>query len=208
MKRKGLLLFLTLTLLFVSGCSDKVKSIQTDELTISEYDGIEVDVKELAENSPTVEIDQQMIGLGAWNEVVEHTTINTYPEDKLTDEIEYIRQMYQTRADKLNVSYEDFVSTYMQMDVDDLEKEIEEDAKSRVRDDLIIDAIKAAEDLEFSEETIQKYMDENVRYIGYSSADKVSDTYDTRALEQAARKRIIQEWLVEHCETINEKSEG
>lgn len=211
MKKSKLLFSLMITIVALCGCSEKTKTIDTSELTISAYENIDVNVAELKKEleSDAIDADQyldqlveQQIPNVVWNAVVDNTKIKIYPEDRLNAEIDHLHELYEKRAESFSISYDEYLSTYMKIDKDSMETILQDTAKEHVRDDLIIEAIMDAENLNVSNDDIQTYMKNKANMIGFPSVDAMLKDIDEADLVRDAKKVCVQNWLSEHANKI------
>lgn len=232
-----------MVVLLISGCSANVKKIDTNDLTISQYAGVEVDttlleathnddssnfgiehMDQIVSDATSTVIDyetdakksmgdmekkqyeemmDELIAQAAWDIVVANTDIKAYPTDVLHDEEEHLHQIYTDRASAYQLTYDEYVVKYLKTDVETLQKEIEDQAKQNVRDDLIIEAISDAEDLTISKSDVYAYFERQANLLGFSSVDNMLEKLDERSLTRAAKREIVQAWLGKHCKELS-----
>lgn len=241
--KKHSIFFICMVVLLISGCSASVKKIDTNDLTISQYAGVEVDTTLLeathSDDSSSIGVDhmdqivsdatstvidygtdtkksmgdaemkqyeetmEDIIAQAAWDIVVANTDIKAYPTDALHDETDHLQQIYKDRAAAYNLTYDEYVTKYLKTDVETMQKQIEDQAKQNVRDDLIIDAIVDAEGLTISKSNIYDYFERQADLLGFSSVDNMLKKLDERLLTRAAKREVVQTWLGEHCKEVS-----
>lgn len=211
MKKSKLLFLLMVTIVALCGCSEKTKTIDTSELTISAYENIDVNVAELKKELESDAIDddqylnqlvEEQIPTVVWDVVVSNTEIKNYPEDRLNTEVEHLRELYEKRAESFSISYDEYLTTYMKTDTYSMEKLLQDTAKEHVRDDLIIEAIMDAENLDVSDDDIQTYLKNKANMIGFPSVDAMLKDLDEGDLVRDAKKVCVQNWLSDHANRI------
>ncbi len=87
----------------------------------------------------------------------------------------------------------------------DIDAEIEE----MVRERLVLETIAEEEEIEVTQEECGEYIDQNMDYYGFSSAEEMEEVYGSDGIEAAVLKEKVVDFLMDHAEIteVEERSE-
>ena len=150
-------------------------------VTLGEYKGIEIRLDSA---------DAQK-GAAVWNTVVENAEITDYPEGPLKYYISQAEKRYKHYAVEGDMEYSEVLES-----LGITQKDIEDDAKKLVKEDLVQLAIIKAEGIEITEDEKAKFLDKYVeKYVtnyGYS------EDYVRKNLIEEIYKSMIYDKMIEY----------
>ncbi len=183
---------------------DFVQKVSTKSKTVDEY---REEVRAVLEENNKDYIFNELRDI-VWQKVLEDAEVTEWPEDQLKEEKEAFYAYYQSGADTYEMSFDDFLAK-LQISKESFEKQAEASAHSNVKENLVAAAIAAETAIEFSEdEYAEAYKDLAVE-LGFDNVDDMlkeapSETY----LQNMVLRNAVIEWLVDHCEQVEEKEEA
>lgn len=180
-----------------------VKTVSEESTTVEEY---KKEVKKNLEKNREESV-KSSLKQGAWSAVMENTEVKNYPEDRLKETSDQIKDQYQSLADSYGMEFSEFLTTYMGMDEETFNSQLEEAAKSQLKQMMAMDLIIEAEKLDVSEKALEKKYEEFVEYYGFESLDEIKKEASEEELKNMAKLDIVQEFLADNCKQV-EASEG
>lgn len=119
-----------------------------------------------------------------WATIVDNCEVTGYPKDEVQSYVDNEKEYYNSYCKTLNVSLEEFLSTYYGMTTEEFEEEILTMAQSYVADSMILNTIAKAEGLEVTEDEfnaeVKKYSESNgmteSEFIEYYGRDMINST--------------------------------
>ena len=110
------------------------------------------------------------------SQVIKNSQILGYPEDELEQYKQSTISTYQQYATAYGMTYEDFLSSYLEMSVEAFEQYALESAESSLKQELVLQAIANAEQLTFTSAEYNEYLSGLASSYGYDSlSTMVSD---------------------------------
>lgn len=149
----------------------------------------------------------------AWNAILDNTEVKEYPEDKVQEYIDMMNEQYETMASYYNMEFEDFLTTYMQMDQDTYDEKVKEAAEKQVKSDLardlLLDNVKK---IDTSDEARQSIYEQYAEYYGYSDVDSfleaMEDADNMDKLDALVKLEMVQNWVADNCKQVEPKSDS
>lgn len=175
-----------------------VQSISEDSSTVEEY---REEVRQMLEDN-YAESAQLTLTENAWSAVMDNTEVKQYPDGAVDEMKNTIREQYQNMADSYGMEFADFLSSYMGMDEDTFEEQLQTAAENQVKQDLIVDLIIDEENLDVSDAALEEIYNQYVEDYGFSSLDDLKSAATEEELEDMARLQIVQEFIVDNCEQV------
>ncbi len=175
-----------------------VQSVSEDSSTVEEY---RVEVRQMLEDN-YAESAQLTLTENAWSAVMDNTEVKQYPDGAVDEMKNTIREQYQNMADSYGMEFADFLSSYMGMDEDTFEEQLQTAAENQVKQDLIVDLIIDEENLDVSDDALEEIYNQYVEDYGFSSLDDLKSAATEEELEDMARLQIVQEFIVDNCEQV------
>ena len=133
---------------------------------------------------------------------MDNTEVKQYPDGAVDEMKNTIREQYQNMADSYGMEFADFLSSYMGMDEDTFEEQLQTAAENQVKQDLIVDLIIDEENLDVSDDALEEIYNQYVEDYGFSSLDDLKSAATEEELEDMARLQIVQEFIVDNCEQV------
>lgn len=175
-----------------------VQSVSEDSSTVEEY---RKEVRRMLEDN-YAESAQLTLTENAWSAVMDNTEVKQYPDGAVDEMKNTIREQYQNMADSYGMEFADFLSSYMGMDEDTFEEQLQTAAENQVKQDLIVDLIIDEENLDVSDAALEEIYNQYVEDYGFSSLDDLKSAATEEELEDMARLQIVQEFFVDNCEQV------
>ena len=175
-----------------------VQSVSEDSSTVEEY---RKEVRRMLEDN-YAESAQLTLTENAWSAVMDNTEVKQYPDGAVDEMKNTIREQYQNMADSYGMEFADFLSSYMGMDEDTFEEQLQTAAENQVKQDLIVDLIIDEENLDVSDAALEELYNQYVEDYGFSSLDDLKSAATEEELEDMARLQIVQEFIVDNCEQV------
>lgn len=175
-----------------------VQSVSEDSSTVEEY---REEVRQMLEDN-YAESAQLTLTENAWSAVMDNTEVKQYPDGAVDEMKNTIREQYQNMADSYGMEFADFLSSYMGMDEDTFEEQLQTAAENQVKQDLIVDLIIDEENLDVSDAALEEIYNQYVEDYGFSSLDDLKSAATEEELEDMARLQIVQEFIVDNCEQV------
>src|SRR5699024_10848446 len=129
-----------------------VQSVSEDSSTVEEY---RKEVRRMLEDN-YAESAQLTLTENAWSAVMDNTEVKQYPDGAVDEMKNTIREQYQNMADSYGMEFADFLSSYMGMDEDTFEEQLQTAAENQVKQDLIVDLIIDEENLDVSDAALEE----------------------------------------------------
>lgn len=143
----------------------------------------------------------------AWNAVLENTTVNEYPEEELQKYMDMIRSEYETMAGYYNLEFDEFLETYLGVDEETFNTQVEEVAQNQVKSDLVRDLL--AENVKGIDKSEKAYENVYAEYAEYYSYDDVEtfladmeEAGNKETLDNLVLLRLVQDWTADNCKQV------
>lgn len=169
----------------------------TDELVAehTDYDTVESYMEYIRE--AITEDNQQQIARefenNVWTAVLENATVIKYPDKVLAESRDESYQYIESIANGYGMTISQYVSSALGMDMDEFNQLIEENARSAVKQKLVLYAIAKQEDIKISlkqyKEDVKVYIEE----FGFDDFEELETYYDRNMIvESIAYDKIIE----------------
>lgn len=129
----------------------------TEEYEKSVRDELSQEVMSTADNKEKTEV---------FNKIVDGSEIVEYPEKELTARTEQIKKMYSDYAESSGMKLDEFLSSQMGMDADQFNTMADETAKTTVKQELVLYALKNAESIEADQAGYDKFIQDMLKNAG------------------------------------------
>lgn len=186
----------------------------TDDLvkeTLSEEaQSVEEYKKEIKEELEKINEENYQAELrdAAWNVVLENTTVNEYPEEAIKEYTDMITTEYQTMATYYGLEFAEFLETYMGMDEETFNTEVEKVAQQQVKSDLVRDLLAENVKIGDSEKAYQEVYARYASYYSYTDVDAFLEEMESagnkEALDKLVLLELVQNWIVDNCKIVAE----
>lgn len=172
-----------------------VQTVSEESTTVEEYKKevkaqLEEDAQENYENT---------LSQNVWQAVLDNTEVKEYPEDEVKELSDSLIDQYKTAAEYYGMEYDDFIEAQMGYDVEEFEKQVDEAAKSSVKQTMVIQAIADKEKIELSDEEYEKQLEQMAEDYGYPDVDSLKEAAEEEDLKEIALGNLVKDWLTEHC---------
>lgn len=174
---------------------DFVKSVSEKSKTIDEY---KAEVKKQLEEDAQRNYEDSL-GASVWQKVLDNTEVTKYPEDKVKEMVDGVIEQYKTAAEAEGMEYEDMIEQQNNVSVEDFEAQVEEAAKSSLKQSMALEAIADKEKIEVDDDTYKEQLDYMVDAYGFESAEDLEAAVDEEYLKEIMLNNLVRAWLAEHC---------
>ena len=89
--------------------------------------------------------------------------------------------------------------------VEDFEAQVDEAAKSSVKQQLVTDAIADKEKIKMDDKEYEKQLKKIADAYGYEDIKAVKEAASEEDLKEIALNNLVKEWLTEHCVQVASK---
>lgn len=174
---------------------DFVKSVSEKSKTIDEY---KAEVKKQLEEDAQRNYEDSL-GASVWQKVLDNTEVTKYPEDKVKEMVDGVIEQYKTAAEAEGMEYEDMIEQQNNVSVEDFEAQVEEAAKSSLKQSMALEAIADKEKIEVDDDTYKEQLDYMVDAYGFESAEDLEAAVDEEYLKEIMLNNLVRAWLADHC---------
>lgn len=195
---------------FLPELSDDIVTVLSDKSkTVEEY---KKEVKDKLQETAD-ESYQSSLREAAWNAVLENTEVKEYPEDKVQEYVDMMQEQYETMATYYNMEFEDFLTTYMQMDKDSFDEKVKEAAEQQVKSDLardlLLDNVKKIDTSDEARQKIYEALAESYNYDDVDSFLEAMENADNMdKLDALVKLEMVQNWVADNCKQVEAKSDS
>lgn len=199
----------------LNGLSAQILPELTDEFiqkysesakTVEEY---KKELKEQLQNNYD-EYAKSALKEAVWSEIMDNQVeVNQYPKDKLKDMNERIQKQYEQRAEMYNMEFEEYLKSYLNMDVDTFNTEKSKAAKSQVKENLVCELIAEKAKIDLSDKALEKHYEKYAEDYGFESVEAMLTAFKEAGMNEDLKEmvslEIVQEWLTENCKQVEPK---
>lgn len=172
-----------------------VKENSKKSKTVKEYkEEVKKDLEKTNE-----EARQGTINEDAWAKVLEGAKVSEYPEDKVQEALEQLKQQYTMIAGYMGLDLETYLQDNMGMTMDDFNKEAEKAAKDMVKEKLAIELLSEKLRINLSEDEYKEEYKAMAKEYGYESADALIEQAGEDALKEMIIRQKVVEWVGKNC---------
>ncbi|MEZ3488311.1 MAG: trigger factor [Lachnospiraceae bacterium] len=172
-----------------------VKSVSEDSKNVKEYkEEVKKKLKKDSEKNYGNNISQ-----AAWQKVLDNTEIKKYPEDEVKKIADSLIDQYKTTAEYYEKEYEEFIQEQMGYSVEEFEKQVNDAAKSSIKQSMVTKAIADKEKIKLSDDEYEKQLKQMASDYGYEDVDALKESAEEEDLKDIALNNLVRDWLSEHC---------
>lgn len=172
-----------------------VKENSEESKTVEEYK--EEVRKRLEENS-----EQQMTNAlqsSVLEALMDETEVKKFPEDEVKAEYKTTEDNYKRLADGYGLEFEEFLSTYMNMTMEDFEKRTQESSERIVKANLACRLLAEKKRIEPTEKEYEEEIKQYAENAGYDDVEEFKKNLGEEMLKNGIRQRKVADYLVERC---------
>lgn len=195
---------------YIPELSDDVVAVLSDKSkTVEEYKKeVKDDLQKTADESYESSLRE-----AAWNAVLDNTEVKEYPEDQVQEYVDMMQEQYETMATYYNMEFEDFLTTYMQMDKDTFDEKVKEAAEQQVKSDLardlLLDNVKKIDTSDEARQKIYEALAESYNYEDVDSFLEAMENADNMdRLDALVKLEMVQNWVADNCKQVEAKSDS
>ena len=179
---------------FVKTVSEKSKNVKEYKKEVK---------KQLEDDAQTTYKDT--LTQKVWQKVLDNTKVKKYPKKKVKEISDSLVEQYKTAAEYYQTDYETFLKEQMGSSVEDFEAQVDEAAKSSVKQQLVTDAIADKEKIKMDDKEYEKQLKKIADAYGYEDIKAVKEAASEEDLKEIALNNMVKEWLTEHCVQVASK---
>lgn len=199
----------TVTANYIQG--EKIVPAWTDEFvqgisefkTVAEY--TENLKKTMVENKETTAKSNQKYELVS--KVVENASIDSYPEEKVTEYIDRMKKEFEQQAAMYGMEYEALLSGMFGMTPEDFDKEMDKAAHSVVGQNMVLDMIAQKEKIKFTEEELKTEGLAYVQQYGFDSVESFEEQYGAGIVAEDLLREKVTDFLMESAVFVDKLTE-
>ena len=182
---------------------DLVNQITDGEYTdVASYkESVRKDLEDAKVASRPSEINNSLL-----TQIAATSTIKEYPQELVDYAANNMKNYYKQQAESSSMEFADFLSTYLSMDEDTFNEQVDLVVKQNLRAELYLKAIAEAEDIELTDEEYEAKCEEYAENYGYDSVEKFKSAYTENEIRLSALEDKVLEFLSDNA-TVVEKSE-
>lgn len=180
-----------------------VKSVSEESKTVEEY---KKEMKKAMQESTEASYNDTLKE-SAWAAVVELAEVKKYPEENIKKISDQIVEQYKSAAEYYQLEYEKFIEQQNGTTVEDFEKQVEEAAKSSVKQELVAKAIADAEKLTPTDKEYKEAFKELAKQYGYEDVDALKEVAEEEDLKAMVIQDTVKEWVAKHCIQVVQEEE-
>lgn len=178
-----------------------VKKVSTKSKTVKEYKkevkkSLEEDAQTMYEDSLSQEV---------WQVVLDNTEVTKYPKKEIEEISGDLIDQYKSAAEFYGSDYETFIEEQMNTTVEDFEKQVDEAAKSSVKQTMVTEAIAEKEKIKLDDKTYNSELKQMAKDYGYADVDELKKAATEEDLKDIILNNLVKEWLTDNC--VQVKSE-
>lgn len=177
-----------------------VKKVSDSAKTVKEY---KKEIKETLEKEAEEAQKNTLMG-STWSAVLEKAKVKKYDEKKVKEQKEQTIEQYKQMAESYGMKYEDLATQYGLKSTEELEKQIEDNVKTTLKQTMVTQAIMKAEKLNPTEDEYNKFYKKLAKANGFEDVKALKAQYDEDIIKEAADYYIVGEWLVDNCVQVKE----
>lgn len=174
---------------------DWVQENSETSRTVEEY---KEEIRKRMEENSELQVTN-VLQNAALEALLEETEVKKFPEDEVEAEYKTTEDNYKKLADGYGLEFEEFLSTYMNMSMEDFEKRTQESSEKIVKANLACSLLAKEKKLEPSEEEYEEQIKEYAENAGYDDVDAFKENVGEDLLRKAILQRKVAEYLVDKC---------
>ena len=172
-----------------------VQTVSQESKTMEEYrEEVRQQISDYNQMNYEMSLRQQ-----AWAAVLEGAEVKGYPEGSVKAQEESIRGQYEDMAESYGMEFEEFATQQSGGTLEEFEKQLTEQAKSAVKEELVAEAILEAEGIKLTDELKEEQFSFLAEAYGYADADALTADLSEGEAETMAKLLAAQDWVAEHC---------
>ena len=157
---------------------------------------LEKDAKAMYEDSLSQEV---------WQTVLDNTEVTKYPKKEIEKISGDLIDQYKSAAEFYGSDYETFIQDQMNTTVEDFEKQVDEAAKSSVKQTMVTEAIAEKEKIKLDDKTYKSESKQLAKDYGYADVEELKKAVPEEDLKDIILNNMVKEWLTDNC--VQVKSE-
>lgn len=129
--------------------------------------------------------------------------VKEIPEGLLKERIDYMLSSTNSYASAYGMTYEQFITGYMNMTIEEFEERCKSEAPNDVKKDMVAYAIAQQEGLEVTDEEAKAELEQYIQYFNLSSYEELMKTPEGRGMLEGMQLTKVVEFLYENA-NVNE----
>lgn len=137
--------------------------------------------------------------LALLDQIVSGSTIIKYPEDQMAKYIDGMTKDLEQNAAQYNMSTEEFLSTYLQMSMEEFKAESKTRAEKTVSEELVMLGISKAEKIKVSDSEYKVSLEKYAKAFGFESGDALIAQYGEETVKNQAIFDKVLDFVMENA---------
>lgn len=179
---------------FVRSVSKKSENVEEYREEVNQQ--LEVDNKENYE---------AQVSQAVWQKVLDNTEIKKYPEDEIKEISNNLIDQYKSMAEYAEKDYETYIKEQMGYSVEEFEKQVEEAAKSSIKQSMVTEAIADKEKIKVGDKEYDEQLKSIAADYGYEDVESLKEVVEEDDLKDIALNNMVRDWLKEHSVQVAKK---
>lgn len=179
-----------------------VTMVKGEDTTVADY---KKEIRDILESQAKVQ-DQTQKETEITDALMKNVELKKYPQDKVKEYTDRMKEQYQQIASSLNMEYTDFLEQYMGMEEEDFNKEMDSQIKDYVKQQEVLDLIAKEEDITVSDDEVSEWLKENAQSQQMTEED-LKKQYSDDEIEQHALSDKVISWLWDKAKVTESDSD-
>lgn len=186
-----------------SELTDEWVAENTDDTTVDEYkETVRKQLEEDAQNSAA-----EVLKNTAWSTVLENSEVKEYPEEDISRAEEEFRTNMEFYAKQADMELDEFVES-QGISQEDFNKQCEQYAQGKVKQNLIIQGIMDAEGLSLDDRESLEVQNDLVKQMGVADIAELVGTYGQTYVDEAVGLLRVEDFIVQNANVSEMASTG
>lgn len=171
-----------------------VRSVSEESENVEEY---REEVKKQLDADNTENYEDQ-VNQAVWQKVLDNTEIKKYPEDEIKEISDSLIEQYKSMAEYVEKDYETYIKEQMGYSVEEFEKQVEDAAKSSLKQSMVTEAIADKEKIKVGDKEYEEQLKTIAADYGYEDVESLKEVMEEEDLKEVALNNMVRDWLKEH----------
>ncbi|MCI8797824.1 MAG: trigger factor [Dorea sp.] len=171
-----------------------VRSVSKKSENVEEY---REEVKKQLDADNTENYEDQ-VNQAVWQKVLDNTEIKKYPEDEIKEISDSLIEQYKSMAEYVGKDYETYIKEQMGCSVEEFEKQVEDVAKSSLKQSMVTEAIASKEKIKIGDKEYEEQVKTIAAEYGYEDVEALKEVIEEEELKDIALNNMVRDWLKEH----------
>ena len=177
-----------------------VKKNSDESKTVAEYKKeVKADLEEQYEESKNQTLQSEVL-----QALIDNAEVKKYPEEELEETKEEMNTYYEEMATQYGMEFEDFLTTYMGISEDEFNEQVDEVAKTSLKQKLAIELIAEKKNLEPTDKEYEERFEEYAEMYNFDSVDDMKEQAGEDVLKEMVLRERVADYLVKSCVQVEQ----